>query len=87
MNMWSISYTAEAIKAMTRLDHGTASRIRRKLTALAKNPHAPNNNVKKLSGVDGYRFRVGDWRVVYVLREQVLTVLVLRIGHRGEVYR
>jgi mRNA interferase RelE/StbE len=34
-----------------------------------------------------YRLRVGDWRVVYTLRDDVLVVLVLRVGHRREVYR
>jgi hypothetical protein len=33
-----------------------------------------------------YRLRVGDWRVVYTLRDDVLVVLVLRVGHRREVY-
>ena len=53
---------------------------------LARDPRAPNNNVKKLTGVEGYRLRVGDWRVVYTLRQQVLTVVVVRVGHRSEVY-
>jgi len=34
-----------------------------------------------------YRLRVGDWRIVYALRDDVLVVLVLRVGHRREVYR
>jgi mRNA interferase RelE/StbE len=34
-----------------------------------------------------YRLRVGDWRVIYTLRDDVLVVLVLRVGHRREVYR
>jgi mRNA interferase RelE/StbE len=40
-----------------------------------------------MKGSDLYRLRVGDWRVVYALHEAVLTVLVVRIGHRREVYR
>jgi len=38
------------------------------------------------AGVEGYRLRVGDWRAVYTLRRQVLTVVVVRIGHRSDVY-
>jgi mRNA interferase RelE/StbE len=34
-----------------------------------------------------YRLRVGDWRVVFALRDDALVVLVLRVGHRREVYR
>lgn len=40
-----------------------------------------------MKGSDLYRLRVGDWRVVYALRDDVLMVLVVRIGHRREVYR
>jgi mRNA interferase RelE/StbE len=40
-----------------------------------------------LKGGDEYRLRVGDWRVVYTLHDDVLTVLVVRIAHRREVYR
>ena len=87
MDMWSISYTADAIKALSRMDPSTAKRVRSKLLGLAQNPLASNNNVKKLVGVEGYRFRVGDWRIVYSLKHQVMTVIVIRIGHRSEIYK
>ncbi|MGE3475886.1 MAG: type II toxin-antitoxin system RelE/ParE family toxin [Rhodospirillaceae bacterium] len=85
--MWSVTYTADAIKALGGMDPAIAKRIRAKILALAQNPVAPNNNVKKLTDVEGYRLRVGDWRVVYTMRRQVLTVIVVRIGHRSEVYK
>ncbi len=84
--MWSVSYTADAIKALGGMDPAIAKRVRSKILALAQDPIAPNNNVKKLTGVDGYRLRVGDWRVVYSLKRQILTVIVIRVGHRSEVY-
>jgi mRNA interferase RelE/StbE len=84
--MWSVAYTADAFKALTRMDRMIGKRIRAKILALAQDPTAPNNNVKKLGGVAGYRLRVGDWRVVYTLEHRVLTVVVVRIGHRREVY-
>ena len=68
------------------MDPGIAKRIRSKILALARDPNAPNNNIKRLTGVDGYRLRVGDWRVIYTLRHQALTVVVIRVGHRSEVY-
>jgi len=46
----------------------------------------PNNDVKKLAGVKGYRLRVGDWRVIYTLEHQALTVIAIKIGHRMRVY-
>jgi mRNA interferase RelE/StbE len=53
---------------------------------ICREPAKPNNNVRKLAGIEGYRLRVGDWRVVYTLRHGELTVVVVRIGHRSEVY-
>jgi mRNA interferase RelE/StbE len=44
-------------------------------------------SVKKLIGVEGYRLRVGDWRVIYTLKHQTPTVIVVRVGDRSEVYK
>jgi mRNA interferase RelE/StbE len=44
-------------------------------------------NVKALRGGDRYRLLVGDWRVIYSLHDDVLLVLVPRVGHRREVHR
>lgn len=46
----------------------------------------PNSKVEKLTGIEGYRLRVGDWRVVSTLRQEILTVIVIEVGHRREVY-
>lgn len=86
MAVWSITYTADAIKTLTRMDREIAKRIRSKLLTLARDPNRPNNNVKKLVGIAGFRLRIGDWRVIYTLEQQVLTVVVIRVGHRSEVY-
>ena len=69
------------------MDRAVAKRLRAKILALARNPLAPNNNVKKLTGIEGYRLRVGDWRIIYALRHEVLTVVVVRVGHRREIYQ
>lgn len=68
------------------MDPSVARRIRSKLLALALDPMALNNNVTRLSGVMAYRLRVGDWRVIYSLKHQTLTVIVIKVGHRREVY-
>jgi mRNA interferase RelE/StbE len=85
--MWSVSYSSEALRTLARMDRGIAKRLRAKILALARNPLAANNNVKKLVGIDGYRLRVGDWRVSYTLRHEVLTIIVIRVGHRREIYQ
>jgi mRNA interferase RelE/StbE len=68
------------------MDAVVARRIRAKVLALAADPVAPSNNVKKLVGVEGYRLRVGDWRVIYTLRHRELTIVVIGVGYRSEVY-
>lgn len=44
-------------------------------------------NQKKLVGREGYRIRVGDFRIIYVIRNNVLAVLVIEISHRRVVHR
>ena len=85
--MWSVTYTADALKVLSRMDQMVAKRIRSKILALALNPTAQNSSFKKLTGIEGYRLRVGDWRVIYTLKHQTLTVIVVRVGHRREVYK
>lgn len=65
----------------------TARLVMEKIEALAADPMAPNNNVKKLTNHPGYRLRVGDWRVVYTIHEQALLIAVVRIAPRGDVYQ
>lgn len=68
------------------MDPVIARRIRKKILGFAGDPLAQNNNVKKLRGVDGFRLRVGDWRVIYVLQQQTIMITVISIGHRSEIY-
>lgn len=60
-------------------------RIAGAITLLAENPFPPNS--RKLEGRDGYRIRIGDYRLIYVVKNDVLTILVIRIAHRKDVYR
>ena len=61
-------------------------RITQRILALADNPRPPG--VEKLSGTsEKYRIRQGDYRILYEIQDDVLTVYVVRIGDRKEVYR
>jgi mRNA interferase RelE/StbE len=56
------------------------------IRSLQANPRP--TGCKKLAGnADYYRIRVGDYRVLYEIRDRILLVLVIKIGHRREVYR
>ena len=87
--MYTIEYKKAALKILAKMPGHTVDLIRRKIRQLAKNPHAPNNNVIKMvvQGDNIYRLRVGDWRVIYKIDNGVLKILVLTIGPRGDVYK
>ena len=73
-----------ADKEITRLPQATREAVVRRSRALGEEPRPPGS--QKLSGRDGYRIRQGDYRVVYVI-EPPDVVLVVKIGHRRDVYR
>ena len=85
-------FAVELSKSAQKEFQGLPDRIRNKivdaLTLIAANPFTELLPIKKLRGADSlYRIRLGDYRVVYELRREVLVVLVIKIGHRSEVYR
>ena len=77
---------ARARRALERLDPPVRARVLGAAAALAETPRPPG--AKPLRGEPGLlRIRVGDWRVVYTVLDDRLLVLVICIGHRGEVCR
>lgn len=84
--MWKLEFSRDAVKALVRMPRDQAMRVRRKLDELARDPTgAPN--VRKLTEQPGFRLRVGDWRVVYLLQNDRLVVQIIRIAPRGGVYK
>ena len=77
---------AIAGKALASMPRNTRELVRSKIDALAADPVGAAN-VKKLVGRDGYRLRVGGWRVIYTLEAGRLVVFVMHIGARGGVYK
>jgi len=85
--VYKIIIKKEAAKSLSRLPRNVAKTIREKLEAIAVDPYAEHPNAKKLQGREGYRLRVGDWRVIYEIQNDQLVILVLKVAPRGEVYR
>jgi mRNA interferase RelE/StbE len=85
--VYRITYSKAATKSLLRMPRNTAQLIREKLEAIAANPHANHPNVKKLQGREGYRPRVGDWRVLYTIQSEKLIIMVLKVASRGEAYK
>jgi mRNA interferase RelE/StbE len=62
------------------------AQVLKRLAVLTADPRPPG--VKRLAGTDqGYRIRVGAYRVLYRIEDDRLLVLVVKVGHRREVYR
>lgn len=69
------------------MPRNTASLIREKLEQIAVDPFSSIPNSKKLQGRDGYRLRVGDWRIIYEVHKKEVVIIVLKVAPGGEVYR
>lgn len=83
---YQVNLSRPAERQLARLERPAQERIGAALDRLAANPRP--HGCTKLKGLDeAYRIRVGDYRVVYSIQHRVMTVLVIRIGHRREVYR
>ena len=75
-----------AKRQLESLPEQTRNRIDKRILSLGENPR-PQGSVA-LKGVTGLcRIRVGDYRVIYKIQDKDMVVLVVRIGHRSEVYR
>lgn len=79
-----LSRTAE--KDLEKLPQNILKQIDKALIKLSSNPRP--QNAKKLKGLDNlYRLRVGDYRIVYIVEDNILIVLLVRVLHRNEVYK
>ena len=83
--IYSIRIKRSAEKEMDGLPRAVFERVRNAILRLETNPRPPAS--KKLRGVDDYRLRVGDYRILYTVDDTRRLVEVSAIGHRREVYR
>jgi mRNA interferase RelE/StbE len=83
---YSVELSPGAERALGKLDKPIARRVGLALAALSRDPRPPGT--KPLLGRPGtLRYRVGDYRIVYRVQDNLLTVLVLDDGHRRDIYR
>jgi len=72
-------------KDLRALPPADLARILGRIEALQDEPRPPG--CEKLSGLERYRIRQGVYRILYEITDEVLTVVVVKVGHRREVYR
>ena len=82
---YRIEFKASTAKSLATLPPKIQRRIQGVIATLESNPLPPA--ATKLTGRDAYRIRVNDYRIIYSVHERVLTVIVVAIGHRREIYR
>lgn len=88
MASYQIEFTKSAEKEFERLPARVQSRAVEALQLLSQNPYSELLKIKKLKAAeDLYRIRLGDYRIVYEIRNGRLIILVIKIGHRSTVYR
>jgi len=82
---YRITIKSSAAKELEQIRKKDRDRIVERIRALAENPRPPQ--AKKLSGEEKYRIRQGDYRILFQIHDDVVTVVVVKIGHRRDVYR
>ena len=87
MASYSLRIKASAAKEIEAIEPLKVRRqVVRRIRRLSENPRPPG--CQKLGGQENrYRVRQGDYRIVYSITDQVLTVVVVKVGHRRDVYR
>ncbi|MDP2599543.1 MAG: type II toxin-antitoxin system RelE/ParE family toxin [Deltaproteobacteria bacterium] len=88
MSPYKIEFVKSAAKEFKKLPRAVQNKVTEALFFLAQNPFSDLLKIKKLRGADAlYRLRVGEYRIVYEVRQHVLIIVVIKIGHRKDVYR
>jgi mRNA interferase RelE/StbE len=82
---YRIELTRDALRALAKLDKPVRRRVQGAIDRLADDPH-PAGMIALRGAPGAFRIRVGDYRVIYVLHDDLLLVVVIDIGHRRDVY-
>jgi mRNA interferase RelE/StbE len=82
---YSVFIKASAAKELETVPLRDRRRLVTRIGRLAEDPRPPG--CEKLTGAERYRIRQGPWRVLYTIADEVVTVVVVKVGHRREVYR
>ncbi len=83
---WQVRITPKAVKQIARLDKVARSRIERFLKE-GLDRADPRTSGRSLVGEPFWRYRVGDYRLLASIEDDVLTVLIVGVAHRRDVYR
>ncbi len=85
MGKYKLEIKRSAVKVIKSLPSKDLKRILSKIQSLSDNPRPPGS--KKLLAQEKYRIRCGFYRIIYEIKEKVLIICIIKVGHRKEVYR
>jgi len=81
---YSVNFKKHAFKELAKINEPFYSQIKQTIYTLADNPRP--KGCKKLKGRDGYRIRVGNYRIIYDIYDSELVVDIIALGHRKDIY-
>ncbi|NMO97719.1 type II toxin-antitoxin system RelE family toxin [Paenibacillus lemnae] len=85
---YEIKFHKDALKNIQKLDKPTRNRILDHIHILADDPKHPELDIKKMQGVNNqFRLRIGSYRVIYSLFNDILVIVIIKVGSRGDVYK
>ncbi|WP_171038232.1 type II toxin-antitoxin system RelE family toxin [Aquibacillus sediminis] len=87
--MYDLFYSKQAAKYIKKQDKPTRKRIKEALLTLAENPyHRGILDIHSLKGVDSaFRLRIGEFRIIYEVKDKELIIYVISAGSRGDIYK
>ena len=87
-NKFKVEITTSAAKEFKKLPKSIKERVKEMVGFLELNPRSEFLNIKKMKGpTDLYRVRIGDYRIVYEIIDNKFIILIIKLGHRKEVYK
>ena len=81
---FKIVWSKKAISQAKKIDKKSRKKIHKKLSSIRNNPYA---FTKRLFGMELYSLRVGGYRVIMNIRKNVMTIFIVKVGHRRKVYK
>jgi mRNA interferase RelE/StbE len=87
--VYHLKFLGKALDELKRIHKPHQKIIKEKLLILADNPEALKNNIQRLSGAKErfFRLKVGSYRIIFKKEEKELLILIIRIGHRQQIYQ
>ncbi len=85
MASYRIVFKTSVVKDFRQIPKKDVQRILKRIDSLKEDPRPAG--VEKLSGAEKYRLRQGNYRILYRIEDEIITVTIVKVGHRSDVYR